>query len=347
MTRAESFLHQQIAEAGGSLPFEHFMASALYDPEIGYYSRKIRQVGRRGDFATSATLSAALGEAIAHWAIEEHAYFGLSAEWHIIEVGGGSGELAQAVLDAFGWWKRRSLKFHIVEVSAPLRLLQQERVGSQAQWHTDIANALKVARGQACIFSNELVDAFPCRVVQKTEEGWSEVYVISKGESFDEILVPTDPASIPESLHELDRPAGQRCEIHRTFRDWLHGTSEYLNEGGMLTIDYGGSPSEIYHRRPHGTLRGYAHQMRFEGPEVYERLGHQDLTADVNFTDLSTWGAEAGLKEVSLRTQRNFLQHQLPDFRHRVDSDRTLDFLTDPLGAGETFKALHQRKELP
>ena len=41
------------------------MARALFDPERGYYTRHIKTVGARGDFSTSATLSPALGHAIA------------------------------------------------------------------------------------------------------------------------------------------------------------------------------------------------------------------------------------------------------------------------------------------
>lgn len=35
--------------------------------------------------------------------------------------------------------------------------------------------ALKHCGGKAFIFSNELVDAFPARVFEYTEEGWREV----------------------------------------------------------------------------------------------------------------------------------------------------------------------------
>ena len=49
-------------------PFEEFMRRALYDPERGYYARRITGVGRRGDFTTAPMLSAAPAKAIAAWA---------------------------------------------------------------------------------------------------------------------------------------------------------------------------------------------------------------------------------------------------------------------------------------
>lgn len=36
--------------------FDHFMEAALYDPGHGYYTSRIRTVGTRGDFSTTATL---------------------------------------------------------------------------------------------------------------------------------------------------------------------------------------------------------------------------------------------------------------------------------------------------
>lgn len=320
------------------------MASALYDPAFGYYSRRIRQVGRRGDFSTSATLSPALGEAIARWAESERVHLGLTSRWDLIEVGAGSGEMAGAILQSLGWWKRRQVRYHIVEVSEPLQVAQQKRLQNRALWHPAISAALQACQGRAIIFSNELVDAFPCRLIEKTADGWSEIGVTSDGASFREQPRPIDASEIPASLQGQPFAPGQRAEIHRTYHQWLAECARELACGTLLTLDYGGAPAEIYHRRPGGTLRGYVHQMRFEGAEIYERVGQQDLTADVNFADLIAVGRELGFENVSLTTQREFLQAHLPRFQTRAASDPALAFLADPVGAGTGFKALLQRK---
>jgi SAM-dependent MidA family methyltransferase len=39
-------------ECGGSIPFDRFMEAALYHPDLGYYAKRIRTVGARGDFTT-------------------------------------------------------------------------------------------------------------------------------------------------------------------------------------------------------------------------------------------------------------------------------------------------------
>jgi len=105
MPDLRSILQQRFEISGGEMSFEDFMAMALYDPEIGYYTTGISDVGgRAGDFATSASLSGALGKAIAGWIRSEMRFLlAKGGPVHLIEVGGGNGALAAAVLKSLGW----------------------------------------------------------------------------------------------------------------------------------------------------------------------------------------------------------------------------------------------------
>ena len=94
---------------------------------------------------------------------------------------------------------------------------------------------------------------------------------------------------------------GQRVEAFQSYRNWLTTVDRHLHRGALLTIDYGGSPTEIYHRKPGGTMRAYFRHQRIEGKEIYLRPGRQDLTADVNFVDLQEWGEQLGLKTIQTR----------------------------------------------
>ena len=61
-------LSDHIAAAGGWLSLEAFMQLALHHPEEGYYSTAIENIGMRGDFSTTPTLSPILAKAIiARW----------------------------------------------------------------------------------------------------------------------------------------------------------------------------------------------------------------------------------------------------------------------------------------
>jgi SAM-dependent MidA family methyltransferase len=86
-------------------------------------------------------------------------------------------------------------------------------------------------------------------------------------------------------------------------------------------------------------LRGYFRQQRVEGAEIYERAGHQDLTADVNFTDLIRWGEALGLETSPVLTQRDFVLNWNPNVDLR---DAATAQLLDPEGAGQAFKVLEQ-----
>jgi SAM-dependent MidA family methyltransferase len=111
------------------------------------------------------------------------------------------------------------------------------------------------------------------------------------------------------------------------------------HRGRMLTIDYGGPIETLYDRRPRGTLRGYFRQQRVDGAEIYERAGHQDLTADVNFANLIGWGESLGLTAAPLLSQREFILQWNPRVNH---ADAATAHLLEPLGAGHAFKILEQ-----
>ncbi len=332
MPDLRTFLEDTFAARGGTMPFEEFMALALYDPEHGYYTKHIAEVGgARGDFATSATLSDALSRSIAGWIVEEIAAHQWSGPVHVIEVGGGNGALAAGILRSLGWWRRRSIRYHLVEVSPVLLELQRKRLGHSIAWHEPITEALAAAGGRALILSNELVDAFPVKWLVHREGTWREILVRYEDGRLSETF-----ADYEGPLPDLPDPIeGQRVEIRPSYQKWLEDTTACLTHGSMLTIDYGApTAAEVYHRRPGGTLRAYHRHERIEGGGVYARFGRQDLTCDVVFSDLREWGETCGLRTIRLESQRSFLG------RHGVGGDAMAGS-----HAGASFMVLEQRRE--
>ena len=307
----------------GELRFDRFMDLALHDPARGYYARRIRAVGKGGDFTTTPMLSPALAQAVGAWAAGAMKETGCR---DLIELGPGEGRLAAAVLKCLPWWRRPRL--HLVERSGPLRAKQAAVLGRRVRWHDSIEAALDSCGGNACIYSNEFADAFPVRRFRREEGGWSELF-LDPGEKWMPCAEPPD-----SSIFESPWPAGQIVEVADAYHDWLRGWLAGWRAGRMLTIDYGAEADAIYHRRPRGSLRAYFMQQRLEGPDIYLNPGRQDLTADVNFTDLQRW-AEPRLDTVSLTTQREFLTP------HAAAGDARL---MDPAGAGEAFRVLDQRR---
>lgn len=318
MSRATAHLLALQEESGGTLPFERFMREALYHPEFGYYTARIRDVGARGDFSTFATLGRALAEFLARWILENKTR-------DVIEVGPGNGQLAAQILGQLGWWRRRSIRYHLVDVDGPLREAQDERLrGFRFQRHPDLQTALRAAGGRACIFSNELPDAFPCRIFEFTAEGWMELHLRLGADGIQEILRPAD---LPESTTFAGgfRP-GQRIEVHESYREWLRGWADLWASGAMMTIDYGDTMPGLYHRRTAGTIRGYAHHQRLTGLEIHQAPGRIDLTADVNFSDLEKWGEDLGWRTTRHGRLDEFLgKETAPQFLEAAKAFRVLE----------------------
>ncbi len=270
-----------------------------------------------------------------------------------MEIGPGNGRIAAEILRALGSWTCAHVTYHLVETSAPLVARQRESLAEWGRgpfapklcWHADIESAVREANGTALIFSNELVDSFPCAVLTRAndEAAWREVAVqwddATKRPA--EVLIDISDERAAEVLPStLALPtAVARVEVHLAYRDWLQGWRRSWTKGRLLTIDYGGPVETLYHRRPQGTLRGYFRQQRVEGGEIYERAGHQDLTADVNFTDLIRWGEALGLVTSPVLTQRDFILGWNPGVDLR---DAATAQLLDPDGAGHAFKVLEQ-----
>lgn len=331
---------------GGSLSLCDFIRQALYDPAFGYYTRQIRTVGRSGDFSTSTTMHPALGSGIARWLMAE-AFRPLHVT-HVIEIGGGDGSLAEAVLDAIPWWKKLFLRYHMVEVSPPLRHRQEVRLWEhRVQWHNTVQEALAAAGGHAWIFANELVDAFPPKVLERTPHGWSEVGLTASNGEAVETLTPVPAEQLKDfSVCKLwlFYDGRQRVEVHDTYHQWFKAWAPLWKSGKILLIDYGEKVHSLYIRRPEGSLRAYFSHVHLSGPDIFARPGQQDITADVNFSDLIAWGEAEGLVTELFCTQGEFLSEMVPEDQDSWDEQSALASLLDPEGAGGAFKVLIQKR---
>ncbi len=151
-----------IAEAGGWLPFDRFMALALYAPGLGYYARDDRQFGLMpatgSDFVTAPELSPLFGTALAAQVAQALYASGTDTVW---EFGAGSGALAAQLLDALG---ERVRSYRIVELSGSLRERQRERLarfGDRVHWLDALPDAM-----HGVVVGNEVLDAMPVQLLR-------------------------------------------------------------------------------------------------------------------------------------------------------------------------------------
>ncbi len=326
------------AAGGTMITIERFMAEALYHPVQGYYMRERPKFGSRGDFTTAPHLGETLAIAIARWLLQRRPP--RSGPLEIIETGAGDGRLATQILDALGWWQRRRTSYRIVEISPFLRTRQQQtRYARTIRWYPDITLALADC-ARPVVVSNEFVDAFPCRQFEWRDGRWWEIALsFSSDGAILRSLIPFRPpvgpmpgiALLPAVASNWPRD-GQRVEYHGAYADWFAAAFDNRRPVDLLTIDYGATFPGLYHRRPRGTLRAYYHHLRLEDEEVFERAGHQDLTADVNFSDLTSLASGYGF--VPQLTS-------LADFLTTFSGSRPIPVpFTDSFGPGGAFQVL-------
>ena len=86
--------------AEGPIRFTDFMGLALYHPQLGYYARETRQVGRGGDFFTSVSVGPLFGNLLARRILSEWLELGSPDRWRIVESGAHDGTLAADILGA-------------------------------------------------------------------------------------------------------------------------------------------------------------------------------------------------------------------------------------------------------
>jgi SAM-dependent MidA family methyltransferase len=333
-----SWLAEVVRTEGGRIAFDRFMELALYHPVHGYYTGRGAAIGRAGDFSTATTIGDSLARTVASWLKAEAKQLSMAAP-RVIELGGGTGRLAAGILRSFMPWQR--IRYRIVEISGALRKVQERELrGKGVQWSDSIEAALAAFGGEAILISNEFVDAFPCQRFERGAHGWKEIFLTLEGDLWREKYCENCNAPASSALTRK-YVVGQRVETHQSYRNWLTHLVPHLRCGAILTIDYGGSPEVIYHRRPAGTMRAYFRHQRIDGMGIYLRPGLQDLTADVNFVDLQEWGYQARLETVQLSTQADFIRKWS---KPRSTSQQLADqYVADESGMGNAFKVLHQR----
>ena len=82
----------------GPMPFDRFMARALYDPDGGYYASSGRRVGRSGDFITNVSMGPVFGEVLAGQLVEMWEALGCPDDFVVCEQGANDGCLAADIL---------------------------------------------------------------------------------------------------------------------------------------------------------------------------------------------------------------------------------------------------------
>jgi SAM-dependent MidA family methyltransferase len=304
----------------GPITFEMFMEMALYYPELGYYSSGKNAIGRGGDFYTSPHLHPVFGTMLGKQLIEMWMVMGRPKVFHAVEIGAGTGYLCKDILDYLHKPSGnvtvsenkndflRSLRYVIVEPYKHFEERQRELLGDivkNVAWVRSLKALNEKITG--CIFSNELLDAFPVHLLVMEDE-LKEIYVDFDGRKFIETTDRISSVNLVNYLKEFSvtLKSGYRTETNLRIKSWLEQAGAALSKGFLLTIDYGYSAREYYsEERTKGTLLCYHRHQFNEDP--FSNIGEQDITAHVNFSSLKKWGKEFGLRTIGYCPQGTFL----------------------------------------
>jgi SAM-dependent MidA family methyltransferase len=348
-----AILRERIAR-DGPLGFPEFMATALYQPSLGYYARETRQVGRGGDFFTSVSVGPLFGEFLARRFLREWQESGSPARWRIIECGAHDGTLAADILAAISRLAPHAfaaLEYAIPEPLPRLQAAQRETLGGFQGETRFIAKASELHADPlpGVAFGNELLDALPFHVVEWTNGGWRECKVAldATGEftwrAHHEI---TSPALL-NALAPLGNlfPENYRTEIRTNFRDFLAPLTRCLSSGLLLWPDYGFARPEYYHPdRKTGTLRTFSKHRAAENPLATP--GEIDITAHVDFTAVAEIAIRLGCRPVAFSSQGSWLTAQARDWLLAQEGNpdaaalRQFQTLTHPAHLGGSFHVL-------
>ncbi len=348
---AEREIRRRIAERG-PITFAEFMDVALYHPDGGYYTSG-NPVGASGDFYTSPSVHPAFGALLAAQLFQMWELLGRPSPFTVLEPGAGSGLLCRDIVAA---------AYGLPEgFAGSLRYVCVDRRNA-AGYERGLPGVSRLAasglplRGvTGCVLSNELLDAMP--VHQITVEGGQlrEVYVTLKGA---ELATETGELSTPLlaqriSCLDIELNEGQTAEVNLALGEWTETAAAALERGFVLTVDYGRPAEELYSatERPRGTLTTFHRHIQTDRP--LERIGQQDMSAQVDFTTLARSGSQAGLDFLGYTNQATFLRNlglAHLEQRHSVGSPRSIQAnragmrdLVKPGGLGD-FKVIAQGK---
>ncbi|GAP97254.1 class I SAM-dependent methyltransferase [Leptolyngbya sp. NIES-2104] len=366
-----NFISQHLRDVG-RITFAEFMDLALYCPQLGYYTRPREKIGAQGDFFTSPHLSSDFGELVAEQLAEMWQILGQPDPFTVVELGAGQGLLAADVLRYLDF--KYSDCFHCLTyvigekaaahvVEQRYRLRRWTEAGVRIEW-TPIEE-IPTNSITGCVFSNELIDAFPVHLVEIRDRTLKEIYVQLEENRFAETIGDLSTEQLADyfkfiGVDVLNFADGYRTEVNLAALDWIETIAQKIDRGFILTIDYGYPANRYYNpMRSQGTLQCYYQHSHHNDPYIY--VGEQDITAHVDFTGLQLAGERSGLRTEGFTQQGLFLMSlglgdrlmeitqteatSTQDLQNRLQRRDALHQLMNPMGLGG-FGVLIQSKNL-
>lgn len=295
-------IRQVLAQAGGWMPFDQFMALALYEPGLGYYSNTLQKFGAMpesgSDFVTAPLISPLFGQTLAAQVGQALQATGTD---EVFEFGAGTGALALQLLDTLG---DQAQRYTIIDLSGTLRERQAQTLSAHAHKVRWLQAWPAVMEG--VVVGNEVLDAMPVKLLARVDGVWHERGVVAEGE---EAFAWADRPTDLRPPMEVNGDQDYLSEIHSQAEAFVASLAERMHAGrggAAFFLDYGFPEAEYYHPQRHmGTVM--CHHLHEADDNPLDKVGLKDITAHVNFTGIAVAAQNAGMDVLGYTSQARFL----------------------------------------
>jgi len=307
------------AAAGGWMSFADFMALALFDPDVGYYSRRRTRIGYASgtDFFTASTSGPVFGELV-----------------------------AAACTDLLGGEDPGDFEFVELGAETEAGVLAGIAHGFGRVRTVRLGTAIELG-GKCVVFSNELFDAQPFDRFIHVAGGWAEIGVAL----VDGVLTEVNKTvKTPDALPKQSEP-GYVIDAPFRARDLLSQIAEQPWSGVFVACDYGKSWHELSTCLPRGTARAYFRHQ--QSNDLLARPGEQDLTCHICWDWMVEGLIRHGFEHCDVVSQEMFFIRRAGAYiANAAEADaarfsqrkQSLMQLLHPAQLGQRFQVLHAKR---
>ena len=222
-------------------------------------------------------------------------------KFQIVELGCSTGILAETI---YSYSKSISLDF-----ANSIQYIGVDRtLNKKTDFNSIKSNLIPLKNISGCIISNELIDSFPFHRFKIINNEVKEIYVTIKNNKLISILDQPSSKKINQKLSQLkfQLPNNFEGEIFLEIDNFFNSITQSLKKGFIVTVDYGEERENLYINQSRGTMQTYFKHT--SGASPFQRIGEQDITANIDFSYLIEAGLLNQIRPVSLCSQKEFLE---------------------------------------
>ena len=288
------------------ISLEEFMQISLHDKEFGYY-RNGKPLGAQGDFITSPEISQLYGEMVGLW-LTQLIITNDIKQFNLIELGPGNGTLMTDILRVVKKLLKKIpfIKIHFIENNIHF-INRLNKDFPDATVHSDI----ETTPNEFSIYiANEFFDALPIIQIERYKEKFRKLmikkdnngilkkeFVFFENLEIDKYL---DKNELKDGdIYEFSNEANNITEIVAN-KIKTHGGFIFFADYGYTELKYKSTLSSMKDNKITNFL---------------DNLGHQDLTAHVNFKNINTAFKDCGIYNLQIVKQSEFLKEIGIEFR--------------------------------